>query len=287
MHSTQIRNHIGNKVYTSSANREMVIRNKMDHEVTITTVPISMIRFADYQRVPNAAQVKAIVDNFDPHRSSPVELSYRDGFYWCFDGQHRTAAHKAIGLTSILAQVHYGLTYEDEAYLFSQQNVNKRRISTTDNWNAELEAGKRCPETQKIIDICNEFGFKVAPSAPGFKPHTNTIRCVNEITKTYRKFGVNGLKTCLWLLQAFNGAPSGTHIEIISGINRIMDTYKLDDKAYNRLWTKLSKTKPEIILVESKTVADRGGKAVAKYLVKMYNNGIKLSSNRLDMEKIK
>lgn len=285
MYNTQIRN--GNKVYHSNTNRELAIKNKMDHEVTITTVPVNMIHFADYQRTPNPTQVKAIVDNFDPHRTSPIELSYRDGVYWCFDGQHRTAAYKTIGLKSILAQVHYGLTYEDEAYLFAQQNVNKRNISTTDNWNAKLESGNRSPETQEIIRICNDFGFKVEPSAPGFKPHSKTIRCVNEIQKTYKKFGVNGLKTCLWLIQAFNGAPSGTHIEIISGINRIMETYKLSDKAYDRLWAKLSKTRPEIILVESKTVADRGGKAVAKYLVKMYNNGIKLSENRLDVNKIK
>ena len=45
-------------------------------------INISNIHMADYQRNPSEARIRRIVNEYDPHRDRPIELSYRAGKFW-------------------------------------------------------------------------------------------------------------------------------------------------------------------------------------------------------------
>ncbi len=49
-----------------------------------------------YQRDINQKEVAYIVSNFDPHQIGVIKVSYRDGKYYVYDGQHRITAFKIV-----------------------------------------------------------------------------------------------------------------------------------------------------------------------------------------------
>lgn len=48
----------------------------------------------DYQRELKSERVKRIVSNFDERIANEPKVSYRDGKYYVFDGQHTIDARK-------------------------------------------------------------------------------------------------------------------------------------------------------------------------------------------------
>ena len=49
-----------------------------------------------YQRDIDQKEVAYIVSNFDPHQFGIIKVSYRDGKYYVYDGQHRITAIKVL-----------------------------------------------------------------------------------------------------------------------------------------------------------------------------------------------
>ena len=46
----------------------------------------------DYQRALNPQRVKRMVAEYNPNLVNAVKVSFRDGKYYCFDGQHTMKA---------------------------------------------------------------------------------------------------------------------------------------------------------------------------------------------------
>ena len=77
-----------------------------------------------YQRNFNAKRAQKIADEFDERIANEPKVSYRDGRYFVFDGQHTIAARKLLNNgedVSIKCRVYFGMTEQDEALLFAQQ----------------------------------------------------------------------------------------------------------------------------------------------------------------------
>ena len=254
-------------------------------QTAIMNVSIDAIKMDKYQRTVNMAKVRHIALNYDVDRDRPVEVSYRDGEYYCFDGQHRVAVHKMLGDTQVLAQVHFGLTFDDECRLFAEQHENEQTVSIRDRWNAAVYAGDKSPQTKEIILTCAKMGYSISTEHVMRK---RTFSCVRELTKIHQRHGVNGLKTMLFVIDtAWKDQPNNTHHDIVAGLGKIMDTYALGDTEWNRLRDKLSKTTPQEFLRKANTANGRGGKRAAKAMVEIYNSGLaKGGKNRLDSNKI-
>lgn len=237
---------------------------------------IDLIKMADYQRRPSDHIVKKIIDEYDPDRDRPVELSFRDGSYWCFDGQHRIRAHELMKNDTVLAQVHFNLTYEQEAALFAKQHQNERKVGTKDLWNAAVKAGDEYPDIQQIIRICKENGFDVVA---GQSHKKNTICCVQTLQQIYAKFGAQGLQDILFVVNsAWPGMPNNVHREIFTGFIKMMEAYEMGIDEWRRLRDRLSKMSPDQFLMKANTHTGRGGKRTALLMVKMYNNGLRANS---------
>lgn len=80
---------------------------------------------------------KKIRDQFDPLLVGVVTLSKRpNNTMWVIDGQHRLQAMKELGITNAKALVYTGLTLEEEAKIFSLQNLNRIKVAQIDLFNA-------------------------------------------------------------------------------------------------------------------------------------------------------
>ena len=249
--------------------------------ISILRLKIRTIKMAKYQRPLNEKKVRAIVENYNYHKDHEIDVSYRDGCYWCFDGQHRIRAHQLLGMDDIKARVHYGLSYEQEADLFARQHENEQNVGKRDIWHASVESGDYSPETQDIINICKEMGFRVSI---GKSKTENTFHCVRELQSFYSRHGRNGFKTMVFIIKtAWDRQPNNTHRDIVSGLDRLMSAFKLSDAQVNRLRDCLAKITPQVFLQLSVTSNGRGGKYAGVYMARVHNRGLRLDSpNRLN-----
>lgn len=252
------------------------------NQIGTTMLPLSKLNMGKYQKDLNIERVKRIVEKFDIHRMRPIEVSFRDGEYWVFDGQHRANAYYLMGLTEIPAVVHKGLTYQDEAYLFARQQEDVGSVNTNHKWNALTEA--KDPETMDITKLCKDWGFVVLQR----NNKGNNIKCVKTIRDLYREFGAAKLGTILMCIKnAWMYMDHSTDVCIIAGIAKLVRAYpdKLD---FNRLQDALSKTTPRLIIrdMEDKHHSVRGEARRAAYqILDLYNKGLgkrKFDSKVLD-----
>lgn len=228
----------------------------------------SIIKIAKYQKALNKQRVQEIIDKFDQHRMRPIEVSYRDGQYWVFDGQHRLAAYIAMGITMIPCQIHFGLTYEQEAMLFARQQDNVGAVRTMHKWNALCEAKDEA--TVRMKEIAIKHGYTIVQGGA----MNRRIMAVKELQTIVRDIGFDGLDDTLYITRAcWNGNKYSTSVEILSGL-RLFFKYHKKDLQYNRsrLEDTLKLVDPSV-LIQKASAKDGAnvGVRVAKAIEDVYN----------------
>ena len=94
-----------------------------------------------YQRKLNTERVAKIVAGFDERIANEPKVSFRDGHYYVFDGQHTIVARKHMNGNAdlpILCKVYYGMTEADEALLFSMQTGYSAALTPSARLRANL-----------------------------------------------------------------------------------------------------------------------------------------------------
>lgn len=112
--------------------RSAALRRK-GHQQCLLEIP------AEYQRKLNIPNVEKMSAEFTELIANPPKVSYRDGHYFVFDGQHTIVTRRAMNGGQdlpIICKVYEGLTEEEEAMLFSRQTG----VSTPLTAGAELRA---------------------------------------------------------------------------------------------------------------------------------------------------
>ena len=254
------------------------IENKRGYIGELVKLNLKDLSIAPYQKELNIPRIEKIVKKFDINRMRPIDVSYRDGEYFVFDGQHRANAYLIMGYTEIPAIVHYGLTYEDEAYLFARQQEEVGSVNCNHKWNALTEA--KDPEVMDITKLCKTWGFTIlAKNNKG-----NNIKCVKTLRDLYTEFGDQKLGTILKCIkEAWGYMDHSTDVAIIGGIARLVRLYP-DKFDYNRLTKVLSTTTPKLILrdMEDRHHAVRGESRRAAYqIADLYNKKI-AKAHRID-----
>lgn len=113
-----------------------------------------------YQRTLNKERVDRIVKEFNPRQFGYLKISRRDGQYYVIDGQHRLAAAKILGYTSLPCNMCEGLSQQTEADDFRFQHENMSRIHTRDQFRAALTANDE--ESVNIAQIAANNGFTLS-----------------------------------------------------------------------------------------------------------------------------
>lgn len=233
-----------------------------------------------YQREVNTARVDKILSEFQPSLVNPPKLSYRDGKYYVFDGQHTLTVLKARNNNQdlpILCKVYEGLNEVDEAILFELQNGI---VSTPSTAQKLRSAYNRGDETAcAVVDTARSFGFIVDYTCCKGPNHISAVKSLYNI---YTKMGAQIYLETLGLIKAaWMGKSDSLRKEILEGMSIFVKTYK---GRYNRdlFIRKMAKVNPINIITDAKISTSYGSKKYAQRILAEYNKN--LASSRLDDE---
>lgn len=135
-----------------------------------------------YQREAEASRVDKIVKNFSMDVFNPPKVSHRaDGFYYIFDGQHSMLAHKKVfgDNAPINCRVFEGLSHDEEAELFIQQNGISKEVKTNDKLKAEFS--KENSDVKEMVDAARIAGIRI---------DFNKGLCPNHISATAASYAI-------------------------------------------------------------------------------------------------
>lgn len=147
----------------------------------------SKLARAAYQRPLSPRRVQAIVNQWDETLANEPKLSFRDGKYYCFDGQHTIAARKVRNGgkdLDIRCKVYYGLTYEEEAWEEAHQHDNVKRMSALETVKALYEAKDR--DVVNMFSVTNGLGIEMTF---GTSEKDGKINCLDTALNVYRRYG--------------------------------------------------------------------------------------------------
>lgn len=228
-----------------------------------------------YQRPINVKRVKEIVKDFNPALVNPIKLSYRDGKYYVFDGQHTLAALKQMNGgkdLAVLCAIYKGLTQQDEAFLFSQQTGASQAVYSEYKLRALYIAEDE--RTKDMYDIVTSLGFKfdfTKVQAP------KKIVAVATLWRIYQQSNREEFTDILEIIRnAWDFNPNSLKKEILGGIHCFYTypDYK-DIICKGKLVQKLSREDPFIIIRDSKKYSNKGDKRYARTIAELYNKGLR------------
>lgn len=243
--------------------------------------------FADesYNRSINHKQVERIIANFNPNLVNPAKVSYRDGKYWIFDGNHTLHALKERsgnnGETLIYCKVYEGMTKEDEARLFAEQNGIHTNVSQRNKIRSLAVAND--PEVAKFLDTMQLAGLTCGFSRVS-KP--GQILCYDTAFKIYKQKGRKHLYDVLRIIySAWGGRSDSLKKEIVCGMDILLSKAGSNlDKA--KLIERLSQESPKTIISMGKGEnAYTGNLRYAVVIAKIYNKRLAQKS-RIDMREL-
>ena len=205
-----------------------------------------------YQREIKNQRVKRIVKDFDERIANEPKVSYRDGKYYVFDGQHTIDARKVMNGGEdlpILCKVYMGMDEKDEALLFAKQTGESARLTPGTRVRAEVfgEDGNSTAffNANKGLNIELDFDQE-----RGYM----RIGCIQTALDAYQKFGEERYKEAMKInIAAWDGDPDSFRMENIIGITRFVDRYH-DSYIPHRLIERLSKVDPLTIPREGHAV---------------------------------
>ena len=183
-----------------------------------------------YQRELSPDRVQRIVKSFDERIANEPKVSYRDGHYYVFDGQHTIAAREERNggkPLPILCKVYMGMTESDEAMLFAQQTGESADLTAGARLRAEIYSGnpiamsflKATESTGLMLDLDQQRG-------------TKRLACVATAFNEFQRVGAEKYKEALsLLLEAWNGDPDSLRAETVTAMCRFVELY---DGEYDR-----------------------------------------------------
>jgi hypothetical protein len=172
---------------------------------------------SEYQRFLNKERVNRIVKNFIPRQFGYLKVSKRSGSYYVIDGQHRLAAAKILGYTSLPCNLLEDMTQESEADDFRIQQDNMSRIHTRDKFRAGIKANDS--ESVRIAEIVKQYEFTLQ----GFGIDAKSADCISSIGTLQRvvRSSADGFQILDWTLylvrMTWGGQNKSSHGFVISG----------------------------------------------------------------------
>ena len=223
-----------------------------------------------YQRRLNTDRVARIVSRFDERIANEPKVSYRDGRYFVFDGQHTVSARKQMNGNAdlpILCKVYYGMTEQDEALLFAMQTGDSAALTPSAKLRANLHGEDKA--SGEFYEATEAAGFHVGFERGG---GVGRIICINTAFAEFKRVGAEIYKEALTiLLEAWDGDPDSLRAEIIQGIVHFVELYH-GEYDQNRLIYSLRSYEPNLIYAAGKAEKElRGVKRYINIFYRIYN----------------
>lgn len=229
-----------------------------------------------YQRPLETKRVERIVNEWNGDLVNEPKVSYRDGQYWIFNGQHTISAWQTkFGDKPILCKLYKGMTWLDECEAFIQQNGFSKDPSQLEKLRAMKEA--RYTDVTAMVNCAEIVGFKVS-----FNLQKNTPTTICAISRLYKAYMALGQVDFLDMLTAIRDSwpndPDSVDGRIINAMMVFYKTYGGNFKRAD-LTKSLRNVSPTEIIRNGRITVKRNG--FAREIVKCYNAKRR---NRLDVE---
>lgn len=220
-------------------------------------VPVEWIdlgkTFVDTYGRPLTASRKSQLDKmtFDLAKAQVIEVSERaDGSYALMDGQGRKYLAQKAGHTHLVAHVHHGLTYEEEAALFVIFNGVRSQVTSVQEFDAAVEA--KVPMALAIQTVLAERGLKISE---GRGKHTiRVVRVLVEIVNA-KDMGLDTLADVLDIVHdAWHDSGDEDQIyaaDIMSGMAQFWARYRDDIPSRKKLIDSLRTTRPQRLRMDA------------------------------------
>lgn len=189
-------------------------------------VPVEKMKISPLaQRDLNPSWVNKIASEFDIEEFGTPTVSFRDGFWYIIDGQHRVEALRQFGVTDtkIECWVYRDLSEEQEAQKFLTLN-NRLAVATFPKFRIGVEAGR--PEETTITRVVTDAGLHISQD----QRKEGAISAVSTLRRIYRRDGAEVLARSLTIIRDAYGSP-GLRAEVMNGMALFCARYgaKLDD----------------------------------------------------------
>lgn len=245
---------------------------QIEREAQLRFVPINEMRVSTTgQRYLNRNRVDYLVANLVLENLGYPIVSFRDGYYYIIDGQHRIEALKAHGFedSSLECFVYDGLTEEAEAEQFLSRN-DVLSVSSFDKFRIGVTAGREA-ESQ-IAAIVEELGLKITrDNVPG------AVRATGTLKRLYIRAGADVLRRTLLINREVYSASGALASMMVDAIGLVVGRYgNLDDAHLINKLLRFTSGAPGLIgkaeVLRQKTGQPKAH-CLAAELVGLYNSG--------------
>lgn len=222
-----------------------------------------------YQREVDKGRIQQMNKQYRAELVNAIKVSYRDGKFWIFDGQHTAELLKLRNRGRDLpveCKVFYGLTWLDECELFLLQNGVSRSVSMSDRFKARFNRGDK--DVVAMVNIAEKLGIRVDFTK---SKGDNRICALTTLNRVYNSLGDDDYAEMLSIIKdAWDGEAVSYSAEILKGMFIFYSTYK---GQYNkkRLLTQLGKVSPSVIIREGKASTAPGFSKYARQILNAYN----------------
>jgi hypothetical protein len=195
---------------------------RIEKAAQLKWVAIGVMRVAPFAQ---QYRVDALVADFDLDQLGTPTVSYRDGYYWIIDGQHRIEALRGIGWgdQQIQCWTYEGLTEEQECEKFLKLN-DTLAVGAHDRFRIGVNARREVPTV--INGVVSAEGLHVSTAkSPG------SIGAVGTLVRVYQRGGADTLGRTRRIIRDSFGDP-GMQALVIDGIGHLCGRYgeQLDEQ---------------------------------------------------------
>jgi hypothetical protein len=246
------------------------------HEFEFKVLRPSQIRVDPlYQRDLDTKRVDKIVKEFNGDTFNEPKVSYRNGIFWVFDGQHSIAAWRQYHGEDKLVncKVFKGMTWLDECEAFVRQNGIKKDPTTNEKLKAEYNA--RNPEVVDMKTKAELCGFTVDFS---LSKSATRIVATSTLFRAYKTLSSEAYLDMLTAIkEAWYGDIDAVSKYIINGMTAFYKTYH-GNFSNDELVKSLKRVTPAEIIRNGKSF--KRANAYGLEILKAYN--VRRSRSRLE-----
>ena len=178
-----------------------------------------------YQRGVERKRVELIARDFNEYIVNEPKVSFRNGRYYVMDGQHTIEGCILLNGGEdrpILCKVYTGLTMEQEALLFAEQNGHAAPLSAGIKLRAKVVGGDAI--SKAFLAATNRVGLSLNYDSQQLTDYR--IGCVGTSFRLYKQMGEPlYCETMRLIVAAWEGKPDSFRASVLKGMMHFVELY--------------------------------------------------------------